>query len=73
MISLNLKSCFLNKSVEHITTVGTDGFLEAIQKRPDFSISDEDFEAFQKWYLAVAEKRELLGTTNHLLYICRKR
>lgn len=70
---IEFEELFLNKSVEHITTVGTDGFLEAIQKRPDFSISDEDFEAFQKWYLAVAEKRELLGTTNHLLYICRKR
>ena len=25
-----------------------------------------------KWYLAFSEKRELLGSTNHLLYICRK-
>ena len=25
-----------------------------------------------EWYLAFSEKRELLGNTNHLLYICRK-
>ena len=32
-----------------------------------------DFESFKKWYLAFAAKRELLGATNHLLYICRKK
>ena len=38
-----------------------------------FSIPDKDFDAFAAWYLAFAEKRELLGGTNHLLYICRKK
>ena len=37
-----------------------------------FRIRDEDFDAFAAWYLHFAEKRELLGATNHLLYICRK-
>ena len=63
---------FQDKSVEWITTAGVDGLLEPIEKRPDFSMSDEEFEALAKWYLAFAEKRELLGSTNHLLYICRK-
>ncbi len=64
---------FQEKPVEWITTTGVDGLLEPIEKRPDFSITDEDFEALAKWYLAFSEKRELLGCTNHLLYICRKR
>lgn len=64
---------FAGKPVEWITTAGTDGLLEPIEKRPDFHIPDEDFEAFAAWYLAIAEKRELLGNTNHLLYICRKK
>ena len=64
---------FREKPVEWITTAGVDGLLEPIEKRPDFSIPEEDFEAFARWYLAFSEKRELLGTTNHLLYICRKR
>lgn len=64
---------FADKPVEWITTAGTDGLLEPIEERPDFSIPDEDFDAFAAWYLAFAEKRELLGNTNHLLYICRKR
>lgn len=67
------ESLFLEKPVEWITTAGVDGLLEPIEKRPDFSVSDEDFKALAEWYLAFAEKRELLGSTNHLLYICRKR
>lgn len=63
---------FDEKPVEHITTAAVDGPLEALEKRPDFSVSDEDFDAFVKWHLAFAEKRELLGGSNHLLYICRK-
>ena len=64
---------FTDKPVEYLTTVGTDGALEAIEGRADFAISDADFAAFQTWYLHFAEKRELLGSTNHLLFICRKK
>ena len=64
---------FRGKPVEWLTTAGTDGMVEAIEERPDFRIREEDFDAFAAWYLAFAEKRELLGGTNHLLYICRKR
>ncbi len=66
------ESLFLEKPVEWITTTGVDGLMEPIEKRPDFFVSDEDFRALVEWYLAFSEKRELLGTTNHLLYICRK-
>ncbi len=64
---------FAGKPVEWITTAGTDGLLEPLEERSDFHIPDEDFDAFAAWYLAFAEKRELLGSTNHLLYICRKK
>ena len=64
---------FEKKPVEWLTTAGVDGLLEPIEKRPDFSMTDEEFEALAKWYLFFSEKRELLGSTNHLLYICRKR
>lgn len=63
---------FKGRPVEWITTTGTDGIIESIEDRPDFMIPDADFPAFVKWYLSISEKRELLGTTNHLLYICRK-
>ncbi len=64
---------FAEKPVEWITTAGTDGMLEPIEERPDFSLSDEEFTKFAAWHLAFAEKRELLGSTSHLLYICRKK
>lgn len=64
---------FQEKPVDWITTTGADGLVEPIEERPDFSLSDDDFKAFAEWYLAFSEKRELLGCTSHLLYICRKR
>ncbi|MBE6127339.1 MAG: class I SAM-dependent methyltransferase [Erysipelotrichaceae bacterium] len=64
---------FKGKDVEWITTAGVDGLLEPIEERSDFALSDEDFDAMAEWYLSFCEKRELLGMTNHLLYICRKR
>ncbi len=67
------ESLFEEKKVEWITTTGVDGLIEPIEGRSDFSISDKDFEALSKWYLAFSEKRELLGNTNHLLYICKKK
>lgn len=32
----------------------------------------EEFELFVKYHLATCEKRELLGSSSHLLYICKK-
>ena len=69
---VGFEQLFAGKPVTWITTAGTDGILESIEDCPDFGISEEDFEAFAAWYLHFAEKRELLGNTNHLLYICRK-
>lgn len=66
------EAMFRDKPVQWLTTAGVDGLLEAVERCPDFSITDEDFAAFADWYLAFSEKRELLGSTNHLLYICRK-
>ena len=67
------ESLFEGKPADRLATAGTDGILEPIEPRPDFGIPDEDFDMFVDWYIACAEKRELLGYTNHLLYICRKR
>ena len=70
---IEFEKLFETKPVEWITTAGVDGLLEPIEDRDDFSIPDEDFDDFAAWYLHFAEKRELLGNTNHLLYICRKK
>ena len=69
---VEFESLFAGKPITWLTTVGTDGMLEAVEPREDFTLSEEDFQAFAAWHLAFAEKRELLGSNNHLLYICRR-
>lgn len=66
------EALFRNKPIEWITTVATDSILELAEGREDFVMSDEDFRAFAKYHLHNCEKRELLGCSSHLLYICRK-
>jgi len=41
-------------------------------KIPMEALSDEDYEAFVEWHLKTCEKPEILGTTCHVLYICKK-
>ena len=53
--------------------MAADTILELARKRTDFVMSDEDFETFAKYHLAFCEKRELLGASSHLLYVCRKK
>ena len=64
---------FTDKEVDHITTVAVDNVLEIAEQRTDFSMSDEDFKAFADYQMHICEKREMLGNSSHLLYICRKR
>ena len=63
---------FKTKNVTYITTTGVDGLIEPVEHRADFSISEYDFKKLSDWYMSHSEKRELLGNTNHLLYICKK-
>jgi len=63
---------FGSKNVVHLATAATDGVLELAEKRDDFIMSDEEFEAMVSYHLAHCENRELLGSSSHLLYVCRK-
>lgn len=64
---------FIGKDVEYITTVAVDNVLEIAEARPDFAMTDEDFRAFADYQLHICEKREMLGNSSHLLYVCRKK
>lgn len=57
---------------KYITTVAADNILELAEGRADFKMSEEEFTLFVKYHLATCEKRELLGSSGHLLYICKK-
>ena len=69
---VEFENLFLDKNVTPLTTASTDSILEIAEKGKDFKMSDEDFKMFLKYHLATCEKRELLGTSSHLLYICSK-
>lgn len=69
---VEFEQLFENYKVKHMTTVAVDGILELAEGRADFKMSAEEFEQFVKYHLATCEKRELLGSSSHLLYICRK-
>lgn len=66
------EALFEGKPVHHLRTIATDGILELAEDRTDFSMTDEDFRLFSAYHLLTCEKRELLGSSAHLLYICRK-
>ena len=66
------EALFENKPVDYVTTVAVDNVLEIAEARPDFAMTDEDFKAFADYQMHICEKRELLGGSSHLLYICRK-
>ncbi len=68
-----MEDLFAEKTIEPVALVSTDGGLEIAEGRADFCLSDEDFRAFAAYHLHHCQDRELLGLSNHLLYICRKR
>lgn len=57
---------------DHLTTAAADGILELASGRGDFDLPEEEFEAWVQYHLSTCEKRELLGHSSHLLYICRR-
>ncbi|MDC7280617.1 class I SAM-dependent methyltransferase [Butyrivibrio fibrisolvens] len=58
--------------LKRIKTLATDGVIELVEMAggSNFNISDENFEVYKKYHLAMCEKRELLGSSNHLIVIC---
>lgn len=64
---------FTKKPVQKIALAGTDSILSLAEKRPDFCLSDEEFERLAEYHLKTCETKELLGNQSHLLYICRKK
>ena len=63
---------FEQKPVAWLTTVAADSVLEYGERWSSLEMSDEDFEIFCRYHLASCEIRELLGSSSHLLHICRK-
>lgn len=69
---VEFENLFLDKNVDKIATAAADSVFEIAERNSDFKMSDEDFEIYLKYHLKTCEKRELLGCSNHLLYVCCK-
>ena len=70
---VEFEELFESHNTKYLTTAAVDNILETAERRTDFKMSDADFELFVKYHLATCEKRELLGSSSHLLYICKKK
>lgn len=66
------EALFRSLPVTHVTTAAADGPLELSESRSDFAMSDAEFEQYAQYHLRFCESRELLGSSSHLLHICRK-
>lgn len=69
---LEFEQLFENYKVKYLSTVAVDGIMELAEGRGDFRMSEEEFELYVKYHLTICEKRELLGCSSHLLYVCQK-
>ena len=67
------EALFRELPVTPVTTAAANGILELAENRKDFVMSDADFKRYADYHLHFCEKRELLGSSSHLLHICRKR
>ena len=69
---VEFEQLFESHNTKYLTTAAVDNILETAEGRTDFKMPDADFDLFVKYHLATCEKRELLGSSSHLLYICKK-
>ena len=51
--------------------VASDGASELMEARIN-DMSDEDYEQYLRYHFYICEKPELLGMTNHLLFVGEK-
>lgn len=50
--------------------IASDGFSEILAKQIK-DMSEKAYEMYVKWHMSRCEKEELLGATNHFLFVCR--
>ena len=54
-----------------IRKIGSSGFSEILSERID-EMSDVSYQGYLDWHLNHCDKEELLGASNHYLFVCRK-
>ena len=54
-----------------IRKIGSSGFSEILSERID-EMGDVSYQRYLDWHLNHCDKEELLGASNHYLFVCRK-
>ena len=67
------EALFRELPVTRLAVAAADGILELAEVRGDFAMSDEEFEVYVQYHLQFCERRELLGSSSHLLHLCQKK
>ena len=65
-------SYFKNLNVQKITEVAADGLAD-IFKKIMADLSKDDYERFLNWHFSTCERKDQLGWSSHVLYICKKK
>lgn len=61
-----------NFDVEKIHTVATDGITNHLAEYVN-KLSDEEYNIWVNYHLKTAERKDLMGHSSHILFICRKK
>lgn len=73
-ISFTLAECIEmieKENLSIIRKIGSSGFSEILGKSID-DMSDVSYQRYLDWHLSHCDKEELLGASNHYLFICKK-
>lgn len=66
------REMLLNGGVHIINEIASDGVSELIDEKIN-TMNDENYEQYLRYHFYVCEKTEMLGRSNHLLFIGEKR
>ncbi len=58
--------------IDYLKQIATDGIAHHVKEYID-SLSEEEFEVWMKYHLTTCERQDLIGYSNHILYLGRKR
>lgn len=65
------KEVLLESNLAIVHSVAQDGVSELMAKEIN-ALDDTDYEQYLKYHLYCAEKPEMLGRSNHMLFVCKK-
>lgn len=65
------KNKMKNFNVKYLNNVATDGIASIVNEDLEY-LDDEEFEEWIKYHLATCERKDLIGYSSHIIYICEK-